>query len=88
MKLTNTIWSCILFFVIVFSVGLYATKDATTFENLDREIEHREMLIDSLEQEIFAKDVQLGRYEFALDILKEVDSVAASKYEEQLSNTE
>ena len=41
--------------------------------------------IDSLESEIFIRQTNLGRYEMALEILKEEDSVAADHFEHILS---
>jgi hypothetical protein len=41
--------------------------------------------IDSLENEIFIRQTNLGRYEMALEILKEEDSVAADHFEHILS---
>ncbi len=41
--------------------------------------------IDSLENEIFIRQTNLGRYEVALEILKEEDSVAADHFEHILS---
>jgi hypothetical protein len=88
MKFDKIVWSIIAFIVVVFMIAIYATRNATTFENLDQEINQREKIIDSLEQEIFAKDVQLGRYEFAIELLEENDSGAAAKFEEVLNMTE
>jgi hypothetical protein len=41
--------------------------------------------VDSLENEIFIRQTNLGRYEMALEILKEEDSVAADHFEHILS---
>jgi hypothetical protein len=41
--------------------------------------------IDSLENEIFIRQTNLGRYEMALEILKEEDSVVADHFEHILS---
>jgi len=84
MKTDKIIWSIIAFFAIVFSIAIYATRNATTFENVD----NQQRIIDSLQQEIFAKDIELGRYEVAIDLLEEKDSSAAAKFEECLGMTE
>lgn len=42
--------------------------------------------VDSLQNELFIKQTEVGRYEVALEILKEEDSVAASKFEKILYN--
>ena len=36
---------------------------------------------DSLRNEVFVKDIQLARYEIALELLKEQDKKAADKFE-------
>lgn len=84
MKTDKIIWSTIAFFVIVFSIAIYATRNATTFESVG----NQQQIIDSLQQEILVKDIQLGRYEFAIELLEEKDSGAAAKYEECLNMTE
>ena len=37
--------------------------------------------VDSLQNELFIKQTEVGRYEMALEMLKEEDSIAASKFE-------
>ena len=41
--------------------------------------------IDSLQNELFIKQTEVGRYEMALEIFKEEDSVAADHFEYILS---
>jgi uncharacterized protein YlxW (UPF0749 family) len=41
--------------------------------------------VDSLQTELFIKQTQIGRYEIALEIFKEEDSVAADHFEYILS---
>lgn len=45
-------------------------------------------IIDSLHYEVFIEHTNTDRYEIALYNLRERDSVAAAKFEEELSNTE
>ena len=87
-KTEKLFWTFTLFFVVIFCVAIYATRNATTFENLDEQINSRENTIDSLQQEILARDIQIGRYEFAIELLEEKDSGAAAKFEEVLDMTE
>ena len=44
--------------------------------------------IDSLQAELFIKQTEVGRYEMALEMLKEEDSIAAKKFESKLDETE
>jgi hypothetical protein len=44
--------------------------------------------IDSLQNELFINQSNVGRYETALGLLSEEDSVAAKKFEDKLSETE
>ena len=44
--------------------------------------------IDSLQTELFINQSNVGRYETALGLLSEEDSVAAKKFEDKLSETE
>lgn len=46
------------------------------------------MVVDSLNNELFIQTTNVTRYEIALDRLKEVDSISAKKFEDELSNTE
>lgn len=43
---------------------------------------------DSLKYEVFIEHTNYERYEIALDLLKEEDSIAAVKFEKQLFNIE
>jgi hypothetical protein len=43
-------------------------------------------LIDSLNQELFKKEVIIGKYDIALEILKESDPEAANTFESILKN--
>jgi hypothetical protein len=43
-------------------------------------------LVDSLNQELFKKDVIIGKYDIALEILKESDPQAAITFETILKN--
>jgi len=43
-------------------------------------------LIDSLNEELFKKDVIIGKYDIALDILKESEPEAANTFENILKN--
>ena len=42
--------------------------------------------VDSLQTELFIKQTEVGRYQMALETLKEEDSVAADHFEYILSN--
>lgn len=53
-------------------------KKAETIEALQRKV-------DSLHDENFPCQIELGRYRIALEILKVEDSVAAAKFEEIMS---
>jgi len=44
--------------------------------------------LDSLQAELFINQSNVGRYETALGLLSEEDSVAAKKFEDKLSETE
>jgi len=44
--------------------------------------------VDSLQTELFINQSNVGRYETALGLLSEEDSVAAKKFEDKLSETE
>jgi hypothetical protein len=44
--------------------------------------------LDSLQTELFTQQTNVGRYETALGLLSEEDSVAAKKFEDKLSETE
>ena len=44
-------------------------------------VNNHQATIDSLQSEIFVKEVQLSRYEITLELLKETDSIAAQKFE-------
>jgi hypothetical protein len=44
--------------------------------------------LDSLQAELFIQQTNVGRYETALGLLSEEDSIAAKKFEDKLSETE
>ena len=44
--------------------------------------------LDSLQAELFIQQTNVGRYETALGLLSEEDSVASKKFEDKLSETE
>lgn len=47
----------------------------------NNEVDNHQVTIDSLHNELFIKQTEVGRYEVALEMLKEEDSVAAAKFE-------
>ena len=49
-------------------------------------IELIENTCDSLKDEIFARDVEVGRYELTLDHLKEVNPKAGTEFENYMSH--
>ena len=52
------------------------------------QIDSLTIINDSLKYEVFIEHTNYERYEIALDLLKEEDSIAAAKFEQQLSNIE
>ena len=71
--------------VSITAIALYFTKDISDNEDRIMVIEQSK-IIDSLNQEIFAKDIEIGRYEITIDLLKEEDSAAAAKFTYILEN--
>ena len=83
-----TIKNAITLFVItcILCVAFYFIKDSiktSTKEALQYQvsIDSLNTQIDSLNHDIFHKQMTIGRYEVALEILKEQDPKAASKFE-------
>lgn len=48
---------------------------------LNAKLESNTVNVDSLQNELFIKQAEVGRYEMALDIFKEEDSVGADHFE-------
>ena len=48
---------------------------------LNAKLESNTVNVDSLQNELFIKQTEVGRYEMALDIFKEEDSVGADHFE-------
>jgi hypothetical protein len=55
----------------------------TIYQQYNRinELKPQAALVDSLQTELFIKQTEVGRYEMALEELKEKDSKAAKKFE-------
>jgi len=47
----------------------------------NKPINNSQATIDSLRSELFVEQTKVGRYEIALEMLREEDSVAANKFE-------
>ena len=84
-KIEKIVWSIIIFLVSITAIALYFTKDISDNEDRIMVIEQSK-IIDSLKQEIFAKDIEIGRYEITIDLLKVEDSAAAEKFTYILEN--
>ena len=52
---------------------------------LNAKLESNTVNVDSLQNELFIKQAEVGRYEMALDIFKEEDSVGADHLEQILT---
>ena len=52
---------------------------------LSAKLESNSVNVDSLQNELFIKQTEVGRYEVALEIFKEEDSVGADHFEHILS---
>lgn len=77
-------YALILFIVIMLGFGIknYILQPVTTSVKQSLELQKQ---VDSLQTELFIKQTEVGRYEMALEILKEEDSVAADHFEYILS---
>lgn len=47
----------------------------------NKPVDNSQATIDSLRSELFVEQTRVGRYEIALEMLREEDSVAANKFE-------
>ena len=47
----------------------------------NKPVDNSQAIIDSLRSELFVEQTRVGRYEIALEMLREEDSVAANKFE-------
>ena len=47
----------------------------------NKSVDSSQATIDSLRSELFVEQTRVGRYEIALEMLREEDSVAANKFE-------
>jgi hypothetical protein len=79
MKVTLTV---ITFAVVLFCFGLYSTRDL----NCNETIRQDQILIDSLRDENFILQIEAGRYDAAIEILKDRDSLAYIKFDSILTN--
>ena len=75
--------SILIFIVIVFSIILF--DQSRTIDNL----KSQERKCDSLVQEIYVKDIQIGRYEHIMDLIDtELDTICKEKVYEIKNKTE
>ena len=69
-------------FLILFFISttrfFFKVKESNRFRDT---IIQKNKIIDSLNQEIFVKDIELSRDQYTLEKLKEVDSLCAMMYE-------
>lgn len=65
----------ILILVILFGIIIFQEYKISQLDNKTT------VNVDSLQNELFIKQTEVGRYEMALEMLKEEDSIAASKFE-------
>jgi hypothetical protein len=78
-KIEKTIWTLIIFIVSIMVVGLYSMSSISNTEDHVKVIK-QEKIIDSLTEELFIKETEVGRYEITLELLKEEDSISAAKF--------
>lgn len=54
--------------------------------SLKRENNSQQQIIDSLQQEVYISNINLGRYEITLELLSQEDTVAAAKFDRIYTN--
>jgi uncharacterized protein YlxW (UPF0749 family) len=74
--------SFIIGIVLLLIIDKYLVKPVETEHTQELELRKQ---VDSLQAELFIKQTQVGRYEIALELFKEEDSVAADHFEYILS---
>jgi SPX domain protein involved in polyphosphate accumulation len=62
----------------IITIVLFAAGYETA--SLKRENNSQQQIIDSLQQEVYINNINLGRYEITLELLEEQDSIAADKF--------
>ena len=67
---------------LLFCIDRYLIKPVKTEHNQELQLRKQ---VDSLQTELFIKQTQVGRYEIALELFREEDSVAADHFEYILS---
>lgn len=49
-------------------------------DDASNKIADQQQIIDSLQQELYITNINLGRYDITLELLQEQDSIAANKF--------
>ena len=68
--------------IVGFALATYITKPVVASTKYSIELSKQ---VDSLQTELSIKQIEVGRYEMALELLREEDSVAANHFETILS---
>lgn len=89
--ITNTSLRGIIVLLVIFSIWIVVsnTRNVSEMEDYNsKKIDSLTKKVDSLQQEIFVYNLNLMRYDYALDLLKEEDSSTARKFEDVLYTIE
>ena len=77
----------IIWITLMWSSSSLEVKDKEfQINQLTKQVDSLEILRDSLKMELFPKEVEVGRYQVAFEIFKEVNPKAASQFDDIISN--
>ena len=82
----------ILLLTLIWSVLMWSNSNLEVkgkelqINQLTKQVDSLEVLRDSLKMELFPKEVEVGRYQVAFEIFKEINPKAASQFDDIISN--
>ena len=71
---------------ILIILGIWALSMTMEYAAVSIDNSQKQKAIDSLQEELFIKQTEIGRYELSVEYLKEVNPKAGAQLEHYLSN--
>lgn len=88
MKIITPLLAVAFFGLFYFLHRITIRKQGEVIVKSIKKLDSCRQVCDSLNSEVFAKDIQIGRYEYAIDRLKDENPKAYQALDEILLNTE
>jgi hypothetical protein len=84
----SDLWMAVVTIVSILGLNFLIFRGVDREKCLKTDVKQLQSTVDSLKQECLSKDIDLGRYEYSLEQLEDVNPQASQAFYEILSNAE